>query len=304
MMQTAPGRDAEATRERRRGPGGNTPAWKAPITQATVARASRCPFPGLHGRIAYAGMSGALAPHVPGLGWDRSISSTPVGRWPRGSARHDWAVVPARARPNGWPQGPEAPSLRVALTTRHPIFVFWGPRAPLLLQRRLPAVARARRSIPAMLGAPVAGELFGRTVGHHRPADRLGDARRRARPGTRTTWSRATVMVCLDEVYWTYSYGPIDDEIRAGRRGRRAGGLHRDHPARSRSRMPRCARASAQLQRTQRRAGAARVRSRSPNAHPRAGAPGRGRRKPCASRRRSRPSANSPAASPTTSTTC
>ena len=61
------------------------------------------------------------------------------------------------------------------------------------------------------LDRPAGARGLGGDLAHHRPADRPGHGRRRA------TWHENQLVPITrngrsEDVYWTYSYGPIDDE--------------------------------------------------------------------------------------------
>ena len=63
---------------------------------------------------------------------------------------HPWADTPLGA-PEGWPQGLKT-AVRLALTTRHPIFVFWGPEHVCLYNDGYrPSLGPEKH--PGMLGA-------------------------------------------------------------------------------------------------------------------------------------------------------
>ncbi len=120
---------------------------------------------------------------------------------------HDWSRSPL-GPPETWPQGLKT-ALRTALTTRHPIFIFWGPEhvcfyndgyRPSLGPEKHPAILGMRGRdafeelwdiIEPQIGLVMRGEGATWHENHLVPSFRHGR---------------------LDEVYWTYSYGPIDDD--------------------------------------------------------------------------------------------
>jgi PAS domain S-box-containing protein len=122
----------------------------------------------------------------------------------------DWSATPL-GPPRGWP-APLRTALRILLTTGHPIFVFWGPQLTCFYNDAY------RRSLgpekhPSMLGAegreawdeiwPIIGPQIDQVMA-----------------GQGTTWHENQLVPItrhgqLEEVYWTYSYGPIDDETAA-----------------------------------------------------------------------------------------
>ena len=124
---------------------------------------------------------------------------------------HDWASSPV-GPPEQWPQALKT-ALRMALTTRHPIFIFWGPEhicfyndgyRPSLGPEKHPALLGAR-------GSEFFSELW----------DIIGPQIDVVMRGEGATWHENHLVPSyrhgvLDEVYWTYSYGPIDDESAPG----------------------------------------------------------------------------------------
>lgn len=119
----------------------------------------------------------------------------------------DWAASPL-GPPEDWPQGLKT-SLRTALTTRHPIFIFWGPDSLCFYNDGYrPSLGPEKH--PAILGAPGRasfGELW----------DIIAPQIDLVMRGGGATWHENHMVPSyrhgrLDEVYWTYSYGPIDDD--------------------------------------------------------------------------------------------
>jgi signal transduction histidine kinase/PAS domain-containing protein/ActR/RegA family two-component response regulator len=124
----------------------------------------------------------------------------------------DWASHPL-GKPDGWPQ-PLKTMVRMALTTQHPIFVFWGPELFCFYNDGYRASIRADKH-PAMLGAR--GADMWREIWHI-----IGPQIEMVMRGEGATWHENALVPIyrddvLQDVYWTYSYGPIDDP--AGRNG-------------------------------------------------------------------------------------
>jgi PAS domain S-box-containing protein len=123
---------------------------------------------------------------------------------------HDWAATPL-GEPGSWPQGLKT-AVRFLLSTGHPMFIWWGPE---LIQFYNDAY---RRSIgperhPSALGQrgrecweeiwPIIGpqiELVMAGGGHTWHENQLVPITRHGR---------------REDVYWTYSYGPIDEPTAA-----------------------------------------------------------------------------------------
>lgn len=118
----------------------------------------------------------------------------------------DWSAHPL-GDPHGWPQ-PLKTMIRMALTTQHPIFVFWGPELLCFYNDGYRASIRADKH-PAMLGAK--GADMWREIWHI-----IGPQIEMVMRGEGATWyENALVPIyregIIQDVYWTYSYGPIDD---------------------------------------------------------------------------------------------
>ncbi len=124
---------------------------------------------------------------------------------------HDWASSPV-GPPEQWPQALKT-ALRMALTTRHPIFIFWGPEHICFYNDGYrPSLGPEKH--PALLGAR-GSELFSELWGI------IGPQIDMVMRGEGATWHENHLVPSyrhgvLDEVYWTYSYGPIDDESAPG----------------------------------------------------------------------------------------
>jgi PAS domain S-box-containing protein len=107
-----------------------------------------------------------------------------------------------------WPQ-PLRTALRILLTTNHPIFVFWGP-LHVCFYNDAYRQSLGPEKHPSMLGA------------HGRDAwdeiwPIIGPQVELVMAGRGATWHVDHLVPITrfgrrEEVYWTYSYGPIDDE--------------------------------------------------------------------------------------------
>ncbi len=124
---------------------------------------------------------------------------------------HDWAATPLGS-PEGWPQALRT-VVRLMLTTNHPVFVFWGPDHVCLYNDAYRGSLGPEKH-PAMLGAP--GEaMWGETWGI------IGPQIETVMAGGGATWHEDHLVPILrhgriEEVYWTYSYSPIDDGLSEG----------------------------------------------------------------------------------------
>jgi PAS domain S-box-containing protein len=127
---------------------------------------------------------------------------------------HDWTNSPLGA-PEAWSQSLRT-AVRLMLNTRHPIFIFWGNEHICLfndaygqsmgLERRENALGRPARQVWA--------EIW----------DVIGPQIEQVMSGRGATWHENHLIPitrdgALAEVYWTYSYSPIDDEGAANRVG-------------------------------------------------------------------------------------
>jgi PAS domain S-box-containing protein len=120
---------------------------------------------------------------------------------------HDWAATPLGA-PATWPQSLRT-TVRLLLTTRHPVFIFWGAELTCLYNDAYSASLGAEKH-PSILGAPGA-EAFAEAW-HH-----IGPDVDAVTAGQGACWYEDRLVPIQrhgrhDEVYWTYSYSPIDDE--------------------------------------------------------------------------------------------
>jgi signal transduction histidine kinase/ActR/RegA family two-component response regulator len=117
-----------------------------------------------------------------------------------------WSQSPLGA-PRSWPQGLRT-TVRVMLTTGHPILIFWGPQLTCLYNDAF-AHSLGPEKHPAILGAP----------GRQSWAEvwpLVGMQIEQVLRGEGAIWFENQLVPIirhgkLDEVYWTYSYNPIDE---------------------------------------------------------------------------------------------
>ena len=124
---------------------------------------------------------------------------------------HDWAKS-SLGPPEHWPQ-PLRTAIRVLLNTGHPMYVWWGPELLCFYNDAY------RRSIgperhPGSLGRP-ACEVWAEIW------DVIGPQIEQVMTGGGATWQENALIPITrngrrEEVYWTYSYGPIDDDAAPG----------------------------------------------------------------------------------------
>lgn len=118
----------------------------------------------------------------------------------------DWAGTPL-GPPTTWPQTLKT-TVRLMLSTRHPMFIFWGPEHTCLYNDAYRASLGPEKH-PAILGAP----------GHPSWAeiwDVIGPQITSVMRGEGATWHENQRVPIfrhgeLQEVFWTYSFGPIDE---------------------------------------------------------------------------------------------
>lgn len=124
---------------------------------------------------------------------------------------HDWEATPLGA-PQHWPQSLRT-AVRLMLSTNHPIFIFWGPELVCLYNDAYSASLGPEKH-PAMLGQP------GRTAWDE-IWPMVGPQIDFVMSGAGATWREDDLVPITrygsrEDVYWTYSYGPIDDDGAAG----------------------------------------------------------------------------------------
>jgi signal transduction histidine kinase len=109
--------------------------------------------------------------------------------------------------PELWPSGLRT-SLRILLTTQHPVFIFWGPELTCFYNDAYSRSLGPEKH-PSILGLPA--QQAWPEIWHI-----IGPQIDQVMRGDTATWhENALVPIIrhgeLQEVYWTYSYGPIDE---------------------------------------------------------------------------------------------
>ncbi len=120
---------------------------------------------------------------------------------------HDWAATPL-GPPKAWPQVLKT-VVRLMLTSRHPMFVWWGEALTCLYNDAYSALIGPDRH-PSALGRPgheVWAEIW----------DAIGPQVELVMAGQGATWHERQLIPITrgdtrQEVWWTYGYSPIDDE--------------------------------------------------------------------------------------------
>lgn len=120
---------------------------------------------------------------------------------------HDWAASPL-GPPESWPQALKT-AVRLLLSTGHPMFLWWGPE---LIQFYNDAY---RLSIGPERHPTAVGQRGRECWEEIWPI--IGPQIEQVMAGGEPTWhENALVPITrngrLEDVYWTYSYGPVDDE--------------------------------------------------------------------------------------------
>jgi signal transduction histidine kinase/CheY-like chemotaxis protein len=120
---------------------------------------------------------------------------------------HDWSRTPLGA-PQDWPQ-PLRTVVRIMLNTGHPMYIFWGAEGTCLYNDAYSNSIGPERH-PCSLGQParqVWAEIW----------DIIGPQFEQVMSGGGATWHVNQLVPITrngirEDVYWTYSYSPIDDE--------------------------------------------------------------------------------------------
>ena len=120
---------------------------------------------------------------------------------------YDWSCS-SLGPPQGWPQSLRT-VVRLMLNTGHPMYVWWGPELACLYNDAYRDSIGPERH-PGSLGRP-AREVWDEIW------DIIGPQIEQVMSGRGATWHVDQLVPItrhgrLDEVYWTYSYSPIDDE--------------------------------------------------------------------------------------------
>jgi PAS domain S-box-containing protein len=120
--------------------------------------------------------------------------------------RHDWSMS-SLGPPTGWPQ-PLKTTIRLMLNTGHPMYIWWGPELLCFYNDAY------RQSIgpemhPGSLGRP--GRIVWADIWHI-----IGPQIDQVMSGGGATWQENHLVPIIrngkrEDVYWTYSYSPIDD---------------------------------------------------------------------------------------------
>jgi signal transduction histidine kinase/CheY-like chemotaxis protein len=120
---------------------------------------------------------------------------------------HDWSRT-SLGPPQTWPQ-PLRTALRMLLNSGHPMYIWWGPEFICFYNDAYrPSIGADRH--PGSLGRP-AREVWAEIW----PI--IGPQIDQVMSGHGATWNENQLVPIsrngrVDEVYWTYSYNPIDDE--------------------------------------------------------------------------------------------
>lgn len=120
---------------------------------------------------------------------------------------HDWSRS-SLGEPESWPATLKA-MLRVALSTMHPVFIFWGPELICFYNDAYRGFLGPEKH-PSMLG----GE--GRTFWSETWSI-IGPQLEQVTTTGRSTWNENQLIPFMrhgqmQDGYWTYSFAPIDDE--------------------------------------------------------------------------------------------
>ena len=120
---------------------------------------------------------------------------------------HDWAAT-SLGPPETWPQ-PLRTAVRLLLNTGHPMYVWWGPDLLCFYNDAYRASIGPERH-PGSLGRP-AREVWDEIW------PTIGPQIEQVMSGGGATWQENALVPITrngrrEDVYWTYSYGPIDDE--------------------------------------------------------------------------------------------
>ncbi len=120
---------------------------------------------------------------------------------------HDWAAT-LMSRPGTWPQALKT-TVRLMLTSRHPMFIWWGAGLTCFYNDAYSAAIGPDRH-PSALGRPgreVWAEIW----------DVIGPEIELVMAGQGATWHERKLIPITrggarEDVWWTYGYSPIDDD--------------------------------------------------------------------------------------------
>jgi len=156
----------------------------------------------------------AVAASDTGFGIEASGVALNSGRFLAGGGEmgrllraHDWAATDL-GPPSVWPAGLRA-AVQTMLTTRHPVFIFWGSQHLCFYNDAYSQSLRADKH-PAILGR--AGRLAWAEIW---PI--IGPQIDQVMGGGEATWHEDHLVPILrngviEEVYWTYGYAPIGED--------------------------------------------------------------------------------------------
>jgi signal transduction histidine kinase/CheY-like chemotaxis protein len=125
--------------------------------------------------------------------------------------RHDWSASSLGA-PEAWPQSLRT-VVRLMLNTGHPMYIWWGADSACLYNDAYRESIGPERH-PGSLGRP-AREVWDEIW------DIIDPQMEKVRSGRGATWNVNHLVPITrhgrrEDVYWTYSYSPIDDEASPG----------------------------------------------------------------------------------------
>ncbi len=144
---------------------------------------------------------------------DKSRLSSAEGSFLRGGGEmgeriraYDWSATPL-GPPNQWPL-PLRTAVRILLTTNHPVFLFWGRELHCFYNDAYSRSLGPEKH-PGMLGA-TGREAWAEIW------DIIGSQIDYVMSGQGSTWHENHLVPITrhgkrEDVYWTYSYSPIDD---------------------------------------------------------------------------------------------
>jgi PAS domain S-box-containing protein len=133
--------------------------------------------------------------------------------WPAGGGMmgaliqaHDWSATPLGPAER-WPQSLKT-AVGIMLSTRHPVFVFWGPEL-ICLYNDAYAASLGPEKHPSILGMPA-------SAAWPEALPIIGPELGQVMAGGEATWQENRLVPInrhgrMEEVYWTYSFAPIHD---------------------------------------------------------------------------------------------